>query len=97
MVLALFVSSKRIALKGKYIPSSVCVILFSYTLNEGLRFGRGIDYNYYGRDYELFIDRGESGQNIGFLFFEHIMGTLGLPWQCCIIVMSFLFILESCS
>lgn len=77
----------------KIFSSAGVLALAVYTINEGLRFGRGIDYNLYGNDYENFSKYGESEQNIGFLLTEKALISLDMPWQICVLLMSFMFIL----
>lgn len=77
----------------KLFSSAGLLALVVYTLNEGLRFGRGIDYNLYGNNYENFSRYGDSDQNIGFMLVEKALITLNMPWQICVLLMSFMFIL----
>lgn len=74
-----------------------CSILpiMAYTLNVGLRFGRGMDYNLYAISYKALVD-GE----MKFSDFEPIFGglvfvfgkLLGLEWQFLVVFMSFTLI-----
>ena len=72
-------------------PAGLAAIIV-YTLNEGLRFGRGIDYNLYGMAYE----RLESGKDVNwdpsFLFLGKLFVEFGIPWQGYVMLMSFVFI-----
>lgn len=71
------------------------VALLAFTLNEGLRFGRGIDYNHYW-DYYMDVARGwELHENIGFLLIEKCFLFFGLPFQALVIFMSFMFIFST--
>jgi hypothetical protein len=92
MLFVIYCSGKHLALSGKVFSKAGLIAMLAYTLNEGLRYGRGLDYNYYGQDYEVLESNGESIQNIGFLVFEKICIVVGLPWQGCVMFMSFLFI-----
>lgn len=67
--------------------------LLIYTLNEGLRFGRGIDYNYYWRSYEDLVAGKYVETNIGMLLFEKFLISLDFSWEMCVLVLSFMFIL----
>lgn len=92
-MLAVLYQSGRVIAKTNRIKSRAgAAAILVYTLNEGLRYGRGIDYNYYGHDYEMFELYGESIQNIGFVTFEKLCIWIGLPWQGCVMIMSFVFI-----
>lgn len=67
-----------------------------YTLNEGLRFGRGIDYNAYWKVYEKIANgRLTEDMDFGFVYFAKTLSSVGLPWQGCVLIMNFLFIVSS--
>ena len=94
MTFLLYCSGRRIRKDNKQIASLSCLIgIIAYTFNEGLRFGRGIDYNAYWDAYNTYLNGAEISSNIGFRLFENVLIYLGLPWQCCVILMSFFFIL----
>lgn len=86
---------------GKGLQDNACKItsiygiiaLLVYTLNEGLRFGRGIDYNYYWRGYEDIAAGKYVETNIGMLLFEKCLISLNFSWEDCVLVLSFMFIL----
>lgn len=83
-----------IQLKHEYKICSISGILamLAFTLNEGLRFGRGIDYNLY---WDMYVDTYKGwdfDQNVGFLLFEKCFIFFGLPYQSFILFMSFMFI-----
>lgn len=67
--------------------------IIAYTLNEGLRFGRGVDYNFYYVAYNNVIS-GDMSDNFEpiFVLFIKIFGFLGVEWQGFVLFMSFLFI-----
>lgn len=85
---------------GKGLQKNDCKILsrpgitalLIYTLNEGLRFGRGIDYNYYWNAYETLTTGKEYETNIGFLYFIKALVFLEIPWQGCVMLISFVYI-----
>lgn len=64
----------------------LCVLPFilAFTLNEGLRFGRGVDYNGYYFKYISILD-GETGNRIIsdpiFVILCHLNDLIGLPYQ----------------
>ena len=74
--------------------------IFIYTFNEGLRFGRGIDYNAYWKVFDR-IAAGETNDSlyvnmdIGFYNFCKFLSSIGGTWQECVLIMSFLFIVSS--
>ena len=47
MLFSLYYSGKRMSIKGIALFKAAALGIIVFTLNEGLRFGRGIDYNYY--------------------------------------------------
>ena len=71
--------------------SGLCAIL-AYTLNEGLRFGRGIDYNVYWSAFNHFSQNETFEKSIVFGTFINIVKYLGFPFQTIIIILSFMFI-----
>lgn len=93
MLYVLYVSGKALRESQNLLSVAGISAIVVYTFNEGLRFGRGIDYNLYGNDYENFARTGDSGQNFGFMFVEKCLITLDMPWQVCVCLMSFTFIL----
>lgn len=93
MTFLLYCTGRRIRKDNKQIVSLSCFIgIITYTLNEGLRYGRGIDYNAYWDDYNTYLNGAEINTDIGFRLVENFLINLGLPWQCCVILMSFFFI-----
>lgn len=86
--------------KWNVLSLSGLAAIFAYTFNEGLRFGRGIDYNAYWKIYDR-IALGEANdsiyvnQDIGFYYFCRFLSEIGLEWQGCVIIMSLIFILSS--
>lgn len=72
---------------GIYKAAALGIIIF--TLNEGLRFGRGIDYNYYAIAFKQNLINHNSSWDPIFLFIANLLGYLGIPWQGYVILMSF--------
>ena len=73
------------------IPGIVAILAF--TLNEGLRFGRGIDYNLYWQGYMDLARGWDSNQNIGFILIEKFFLFFNLPYQALVLFMSMMFII----
>lgn len=76
----------------RYLKVSMPSIII-YTLNEGLRFGRGIDYNLYAKEYvyntgSLYFENGDAG----FRYVGIFLQNLGLPFQVFVLLMSFILI-----
>jgi hypothetical protein len=93
MLFVLYRCGKAFTKTGKVLSVAGFIAIIAYALNEGLRFGRGVDFNDYWQKYELLARGVDSTQNIAFLLFEKLMIELGLSWQCCIFVMSIMFII----
>ena len=93
MLFVLYRAGKSIAKTGKIWSLAGFSAILVYTLNEGLRFGRGIDYNLYGMVYERLEATGQSDWDISFQFVARVLIDLNIPWQGYVILMSFVFIL----
>lgn len=93
MLYVLYKSGKEIAKTGKIWSSSGFAAILIYTLNEGLRYGRGVDYNLYGQSYERLAIGIENNWPTIYSFIAHFFIELGIPWQGMVMFMSFLFIL----
>ena len=94
MLFILFRSGVRLQKEYKIWSGAGIVAILVYTLNEGLRFGRGIDYNTGGIGYETYASYSREVYEtyIGYNFLVRILVNLGIPWQGCVMIMSFLFI-----
>lgn len=77
----------------KLLSAAGMVAILAYTLNEGLRFGRGIDYNLYWQCYLDFARGLDTHQNIGFIVIQKLFLFFNLPFQALVMFMSFMFIL----
>lgn len=96
MLLIIYNAAKELKKNGARILSrpGICIIT-AYSLNEGLRFGRGIDYCNYWPDYEELAKTGESTYEIGFHSLSYFLAFCGLPFQALIMLLSILFILST--
>jgi len=94
MLFVLFRSGIRLQKKYRIWSGAGIVAILVYTLNEGLRFGRGIDYNLGGIGYESYISYSKTDliNYIGYEYLVRILVNLGVPWQGAVMLMSFLFI-----
>lgn len=92
MLLLLFYSGKLLQNKCHIFTFGGYLAIVAYVLNEGLRFGRGLDYNLYALSYENLIAGKESNWDIGFLYIATTLIEIGVPWQGYVILMSFVFI-----
>lgn len=94
MLFILYRAGIAIRKSGKVFSSAGIAAISIYTLNEGLRFGRGIDYNLY---YNTYLDLA-AGRSINkepvFSFISEFFISFGLPYQALILFMSFMFILS---
>ena len=96
MLYTLYMAGLFIRKTGKF-KSVACMVAISvFTFNEGLRYGRGIDYNLYGMEYEKLQSGYEFEQDWGMLVIERALVFFDMPWQICVILMSFVFILGVC-
>lgn len=93
MLLALYVSGKHFARHGRILSQAGLGAIAVYALNEGLRFGRGIDYNLYWQGYMDLAKGWDTNQNIGFLLIEKVFLYFNLPFQVLVMFMSMMFIL----
>lgn len=94
MLFILYRAGIAIQKKGKIISSAGIAAICIYTLNEGLRFGRGIDYNLY-YDHYINIAAGRETK-LEFVFVQFCRCFIGLDFsfQALIMFMSFMFILS---
>ena len=92
MVVILYFCGKKMAKTGKIFSKAGVIAILTYTLNEGLRFGRGIDYNGYGRTYEIVASGGTTNRELLFETFLRCFSNFGIPYQGIIILQSFMFI-----
>ena len=92
MLILMYWAGCRLDKNARMISLGAFVAVFSFTLVVGLRFGRGIDYVAYWQVYLNLTSIKDSPQDIGFLWVEFFLKRLGLPWQACVILMSFIYI-----
>lgn len=93
MLCILFFCGKEISKTGKIFSKGGIIAIVAFTLNEGLRYGRGIDYNVYGRNFDFYengvvIDKSEFLYGALIKFLIHIDAS----YQVLIVIQSFLFI-----
>lgn len=71
--------------------------IVAFTLNEGLRWGRGIDFNLYYYVYDQIAVWNETSDfEPLFTWFMQAAGYLSLSWQHFVVFMSFFLILSGC-
>lgn len=93
MLIALYFSGESLRKNYKMFSFAGLAAILAYTLNEGLRFGRGIDYNLYWRGYDQLAAGWQSKKEPVFNFLQQLFISLDLPYQALVIFMSFMFIL----
>ncbi len=93
MLFVLYRCGKEIEKSGNIWSAAGITAMLVYTLNVGLRFGRGIDYNEYWRTYEEIARGFESNRDVVFVAFVKFLAHIGMPYQVLILLCSFLFIL----
>lgn len=89
MMLMLYLSGKHLD-KAQYIALGI----IAFTLNEGLRFGRGIDYNMYAANFYDIKNGGIDDWDIGFRLLNEFVFHIGGNWQIIVMIMSFTLILS---
>ena len=93
----LLYNSGRLILRSKskkQVVLSSFLGIFAYTLNEGLRWGRGVDYNLYYYGYYDIIKGYESSLEYLYQMVCKILGYFGADWQIMVALMSFILILS---
>ena len=95
MLFILYSAGKHIAKTGKILSPAGIIAILTYTLNEGLRYGRGIDYNLYGMRYEDLAAGRESDWEIGFQSIARFLIANDIPWQGYVMLMSSVFIIAT--
>lgn len=92
MIVILYFCGKEIAKTGKVFSRAGLIAIVIFTLNEGLRFGRGIDYNIYGKAYEIVVSGGTTNRDFVFESLMRLFYNVGIPYQGVIIFQSFIYI-----
>lgn len=94
MLFVLYRAGKSLQVRHKIWSSAGIAAIITYTLNEGLRFGRGIDCVYGMVGYNDITLGYESKVYIGYYYLEYFLGSkLELSYQYLILILSFMFIL----
>lgn len=94
MLIALWQAGKGLQKSYRILSVSGLSALAVYTLNEGLRFGRGIDYNIYWQTYEQMEQGWVVDKDSLFVALSKLLIYLGIPYQGEIMLMSFVYILS---
>lgn len=95
MILVLYKAGISIRKTGKILSPAGFAAIIVYTLNEGLRFGRGIDYNLYGMAYEELESGGDNTWDFTFKLIANTLIEFGIPWQGYVLLLSFAFIVAT--
>lgn len=99
MTLCMFFSGKIMQKVGNGFWKSSFMAIVAFTLNEGLRFGRGVDYNTYATNQFLEIEQKISDPIITdwlFVAISRMIISLGGGWQVMVLFMSFTLIYAIC-
>lgn len=94
MLIVLWRTGKDLKRDYRILSLSGILALAVYTLNEGLRFGRGIDYMVYWSSYNQMEQGWEIDKDILYVALSKLMINCGIPYQGEIMLMSFIFILS---
>lgn len=95
MMFVLYKAGISLQQNGKILSPAGFSAIIVYTLNEGLRFGRGIDYNLYGMAYNYLETENDVRWDYGFLAIAKTLIGLGIPWQGYVMLMSCVFIVAT--
>jgi len=95
MLLILYFSGRKLRYKYKILSPAGIITILVYTLNEGLRYGRGMDYNVYAMNYEDLAVGKESRWDMSFLYIAKLLISFDISWQGYVFLMSFIFIFAS--
>ena len=95
MLFVLYRAGQELQCNYKVLSGAGASVILVYTLNEGLRFGRGIDYNLYGQGYEELEATGMSNWDWCFQLIARTLISIGIPWQGYVMLMSFIFIIAT--
>lgn len=91
LLACLFIFGKKCEKSAKYWrPASVIIVV--YTLVEGLRWGRGVDYNLYFFRYEDISHGYQTLDEPLYYYFCRLLSIIGLPYQGYILLTSGLLI-----
>jgi hypothetical protein len=92
MLFALYKSGRSLRKRNTIvcIPGIVAIII--YTLNEGLRFGRAVDFNLYFGTYNDIVAGKDDKSDFLFMYLCKFWGYIGLTFQSFILFLSFMFI-----
>ena len=93
MIFVLYYFGQSLKKDYRIFSNAGIAALAAYTLNEGLRFGRGIDYNLYWSVYDHFAAGWDSSKEPAFDLIQSFFLYFNLPFQALVIFMSFMFIL----
>lgn len=95
MVFILYRAGISLRHNGEILSPAGLSAIIVFTINEGLRFGRGIDYNLYGMSYDDLAKGADSDWDSSFLIIAKILIEMGIPWQGYVILMSGIFIVAT--
>ncbi len=92
MTLILFFSGWLISKKILPYWQGATFGILAYSLNVGLRFGRGVDYNLYVDIFNSIVYGSDSDHEILFQYTIKLLGMLGGTWPVFVFLMSLFFI-----
>ena len=96
MFVTLYKTGRKLETQKKFISKASFMAILVYTLNEGLRFGRGIDYNHYWVAYDNIVKGVDYSKDFwGFYYFAKFLTTFDFSYQVCVLILSFIFIISS--
>lgn len=95
MLLILWQSGKALRKSNSLLSAASITAILAFTLNEGLRFGRGYDYSWYWQMYDFIGNGVDVNHEIVFTSICRVLNFFNLPFQSLILVSSFVFVLAA--
>ena len=92
MFSVLYLSGLELKRNYKVISIQGIIVIFIFTFVEGLRFGRGIDYNIYWEAYIDGLKGHEFEKSYLYNFISELLYVIDVPFQFFIVIMSFVLI-----
>ena len=89
MILSLYLGGKGIKQHNRFL---IIIAILAFSLNEGLRFGRWIDYNNFVVYYPDYINKNYDNADFLFVFFCRLIDLMGGNHQGMVFFMSFMHI-----
>ncbi|MBQ8593371.1 MAG: EpsG family protein [Bacteroidaceae bacterium] len=90
----LYISGRSMQNPNNSYWKSAIPAISAFTLNEGLRFGRGLDYNYYYHTFQEIAKGNQGDLEPVFYWLGRTVALLEGEWQAYVMLMSFILIIS---